>query len=70
MATALVNFLWLPNIRQHRYFNLPRTQSVAHKSGRWFFGIDVRGIRTSSQDDAKKGYNLEGREIMNVTRED
>ena len=34
---------------------------MAHKSGRQFFGIDVRGIRTSLQDDTEDGYNLEGR---------
>ena len=26
--------------------------------------IDVREIRTSSQDDAKDGYDLDGREIL------
>ena len=37
---------------------------MAHKPGRQFFGAEVIGIRTSSRDDAKEGYNLEGREIL------
>ena len=27
--------------------------------------MDVREIRTSLQDDAKDGYNLDGREVLN-----
>ena len=42
---------------------------MAHKSGRQFFGMDVRGIRTSLQDDAMDGCNLEGREISNFGKE-
>ena len=40
-------------------------KSVAHKSGRQFFEMDVRGFRTSLQDDAMEGDNLDGREIPN-----
>ena len=40
-----------------------RKLSVAHKSGRQFFGMDVRGFRTRSQDDAKEGYKLDRHEI-------
>ena len=45
---------------------------MAHKSGKKFFGTDVREIRTSSQDDvedAKNGYSLDGREISNFGKE-
>ena len=31
--------------------------------------MDVRGIRTSLQDDAKEGYILDGREISNFGKE-
>ena len=31
--------------------------------------MDVREIRTSLQDDAKDGYNLDGREILNFGKE-
>ena len=31
--------------------------------------MDVRGIRTRLQDDAKEGYNLEGREIPSFGKE-
>ena len=31
--------------------------------------IDVRDIRTSLQDDAKDGYDLDGREILNSGKE-
>ena len=31
--------------------------------------MDVRGIRTSLPDDAKEGYNLEGREIPNFGKQ-
>ena len=34
------------------------------KSGRLFFGIGVRGFRTSSQDDATDEYSLDGRGIL------
>ena len=39
---------------------------MAHKSGRQLFGMDVREIRTSLQDDAGDGYNLDGYETLNV----
>ena len=42
---------------------------MAHKSRRLFFGMGVRGIRTSSQDDAEEGYILYGREIPNSGKE-
>ena len=42
---------------------------MAHKSGRQLFGMYVRGIRTSLQDDAKEGYNLDGREFSNFGKE-
>ena len=38
---------------------------MALKFGRKLFMIDVREIRTSSQVDAKNGYDLDGREILN-----
>ena len=28
--------------------------------------MDVREIRASSQDDAKEGYNFNGRELLNL----
>ena len=31
--------------------------------------MDVREIRTSLQDDAMDGYNLDGREILNFGKE-
>ena len=31
--------------------------------------MDVREIRKSLQDDAKDGYNLDGREILNFGQE-
>ena len=42
---------------------------MAHKFGRKLFMMDVREIRTSLQNDAKDGYNLDGREIMNLGQE-
>ena len=42
---------------------------VAHKSGRQLFGIDIRKIRTSLQDDAEDGYNLDGCEISYFGKE-
>ena len=42
---------------------------MAHKSERQFFGTDVRGIRLGSQDDAKEGYNFDGREFWNFGKE-
>ena len=42
---------------------------MVHKSGRQFFGMNVREIRTSLQDDAKDGYDIVGREILNVGKE-
>ena len=42
-----------------------RTEIVAPKSGRQLFGMDVREIRTSLQDDVEDGYNLDGCEISN-----
>ena len=42
---------------------------MAHEYGRLFFGIGMRGLRTSSQNGAKEGYNLEGREIPNFGKE-
>ena len=44
-------------------------QDVSRKPGRQFFGIGVRGIRTSSQDDAKDGYNLDWRGILRFGKE-
>ena len=38
---------------------------MAHKSGRQLFGMDVREIRTSLQDEAEDGYNLDGGDISN-----
>ena len=38
---------------------------MTHKSGRQFFGMDVKEIRISSQDDTEGGYNLDGRIILN-----
>ena len=46
-----------------------RKQSVAHKSGRQLFEMDVRGIKTSLQDDAEDGYNLDGGHILNYGKE-
>ena len=42
---------------------------MVHKSGRQYFGMNVREIRTSLQDDVKDGYNLDGREILNFGKE-
>ena len=42
---------------------------MVHKSGRKFFGMNVRAIRTSLQDDAKDGYNLDRLEILNSGKE-
>ena len=42
---------------------------MVHKSGRQFFGMDVRGFRTSSQDDAKDGYSLDGHGILKFGKE-
>ena len=42
---------------------------MAHKSGRQFFGVDVRGTRTSLQDDTEDGYNLDERVILNFGKE-
>ena len=44
-------------------------QSVAHKSGRQFSGMGVKGFRTSSQDDAEYGNILDGREISKFGKE-
>ena len=41
---------------------------MAHKFGRKLFMMDVREIRTSLQNDAKDGYNLDGLEILNLAR--
>ena len=38
---------------------------MAHKFWRQLFGMNVRGIKTSSQDDAKEVYKLDGRDILN-----
>ena len=42
---------------------------MEHISGRQFLGINVRGFRTNSQDDAENGYSLNGREISNFGKE-
>ena len=42
---------------------------MAHESGGQIFGMDDKGIRTSSQDDAENGYNIHGREILNFGKE-
>ena len=42
---------------------------MAHKSGKLFFGMDVRGIRTSSQDDAEDAYNLGRAYLSNFGKE-
>ena len=42
---------------------------MAHKSGRQFFGMDVREIRTSLQDEAEVAYNLDGCEISYFGKE-
>ena len=39
---------------------------MAHKFGRKLFMMDVREMRASLQDDAKEGYDLDGREILNI----
>ena len=50
----------------HAYIYIRRrNQSVAHKSGRQFSRMDVRGIRTGTQDDVEDVYILYGREIKN-----
>ena len=36
---------------------------MAHKSGRQLFEMDVREVRTNSQDDAMEGYNFDGPEF-------
>ena len=38
---------------------------MAHKSGKQFFGMDVRGSRTSFQDDTEDGCILDGHVILN-----
>ena len=38
---------------------------MPHIFGRLFFGLDVGGIRTSLQDDAKDGYIINGHGILN-----
>ena len=42
---------------------------MAHKSGRQFIGMGVRGFRISSQDDVKDRNSLNGREILNFGKE-
>ena len=42
---------------------------MAHKSGRQFFGIDERGIRTSLQDNTEDRYNLDERVILKFGKE-
>ena len=42
---------------------------MVHKSGRQFFGMNVREIRTSSQDDAEDGYYLDGHVMLNFGKE-
>ena len=42
---------------------------MAHISGRLFFGMGVREIRTSSQYDAKDGYSLDEHENPNLVKE-
>ena len=68
MTTPLVDSLWLQlvaKIHVHVYiYTRRRKQSVEHKCGRQLFGMDVRGIRTSSQADAKEGYKLDGCVIL------
>ena len=68
MTTPLVDFLWPQPVARYTptpIFAPDRKQSAAHKSGRLFFGMDVRGSRTSSQDDAEDRYSLDGRGILN-----
>ena len=42
---------------------------MVHKSGRQFFGMNVREIRTSLQDDTKDGYCHEGHKDLNFGKE-
>ena len=56
---------WSPNTRPRRYLHPTNEKSMAQKSGRQFFGMDVRGITTSLEYHAKNGYNLDEREILN-----
>ena len=42
---------------------------MEHKSGRHFFGVELREIRTSLQDDPEDGYNLDGYEISKFGKE-
>ena len=70
--TSLRPSLASVNRQVHAHANIytqQRNQSIAHKSGRRFFGMDVRGMRIRWQADAKKGYNIEGREISNFGKE-
>ena len=72
MTTPLVDYS-LASVDHHIHVHASihtqqRKQSVAHKSGRQFFGMDVRGMRTSLQDDTGNGYNLDGREIWNFDK--
>ena len=46
-----------------------RKQSVTHISGRQFFGMEVRGVRTSLQDDTEDRYDLDGRVILNFGKQ-
>ena len=42
---------------------------MVHKSGRQFFGMNMREIRTSSQDDAEDGYYHDECGILNFGKE-
>ena len=73
MATPLVDYS-LASVDHHLYAHVDiytrrRKQSVAHKYGRQFFGIDTKRIRTSLQDDIEDGYNLDWREILSFSKE-
>ena len=72
MITPLLGFLWpqlVAKTRPPRYYTQRRKQSVAHKSGTQLYGMDVRGIRTSSQDDAEDGYSLDERVNLKFGKE-
>ena len=42
---------------------------MVHKCGRQFFGMNVREIRTSLQDDTKDGYCHDGHKDLNFGKE-
>lgn len=72
MNTTLINCS-LASSGRHGYAHADvyirrQTSTLVRKSGRQFFGMDTREIKTSLQDDAEDGHNLEKCEIQILVR--